>query len=107
MKEHLARLVEEYSVLNALTGYEQPVIRRLRDHLRPLSDEFQIGVNGNVYVKRRCAGEVCPKSASKCLPDGQVVQKESRWLKKGPPPIHIPCPTLSPPLILDGQYALT
>ncbi|HEX7551038.1 MAG TPA: M42 family peptidase [Candidatus Methylomirabilis sp.] len=53
MKEHLAKLVEEYSVLNAPTGYEQPVIRRLRDHLRPLSDEFQIGVNGNVYARKQ------------------------------------------------------
>ena len=26
------------------------MIRRLREHLRPLSDEFQIGVNGNVYA---------------------------------------------------------
>jgi len=25
---------------------------------------------------------VCPKSVSKCLPDGQAVQKESRFLNK-------------------------
>jgi len=30
----------------------------------------------------RRAAEVCPKNASKCPPDEQVVQKESRWLKK-------------------------
>ena len=53
MKEHLAALAEQYSALNAPTGYEQPVIRRLRDHLRPLSDEFQIGVNGNVYARKQ------------------------------------------------------
>jgi len=34
------------------------------------------------HRKKRRAGEVCPKSASKCLPDGQAVQKVNRLLNK-------------------------
>lgn len=52
MKEYLAKLLEELSLLDGLPGHEQPVIRYLRDHFASHSDEVQVGVNGNVYAKK-------------------------------------------------------
>lgn len=52
MKEYLAKLLEELSLLDGLPGHEQPVIRYLRDHFASHSDEVQVGANGNVYAKK-------------------------------------------------------
>jgi len=53
MKEHLAKLLEDLSLLNGLAGHEQPVVRYLRDRFLSLADEIQVGVNGNVYARKR------------------------------------------------------
>ena len=52
MKEHLAKLLEELSLLDGLPGYEQAVVRYLRDKWAPFADEVQVGVNGNIYAKK-------------------------------------------------------
>lgn len=52
MKERLGKLLEELSVLDGLPGHEQAVTRYLRDKWTPYADEVQVGVNGNIYVKK-------------------------------------------------------
>jgi endoglucanase len=52
MKEHLAKLLGELSLLDGLAGHEQSVVRYLRDRFLPFSDEVQVGPNGNVYAKK-------------------------------------------------------
>ena len=53
MKEKLAKLLEELSLLNGLPGQEQPVVRYLRDAFAPFADEVQVGVNGNIYARKK------------------------------------------------------
>ncbi|HXZ36527.1 MAG TPA: M42 family peptidase, partial [Thermodesulfobacteriota bacterium] len=52
MKEHLAKLLEELSLLDGLPGQEQPVVRYLKEKLQPLAEEVHIGVNGNIYARK-------------------------------------------------------
>jgi len=52
VKEHLAKLLEELSLLDGLPGHEQAVVRYLRDQWAPYVDEVHVGVNGNVYAKK-------------------------------------------------------
>ena len=52
MKEKLAKLLEELSVLDGVPGHEQPVVRYLRDTVGSLADEVHVGVNGNIYAKK-------------------------------------------------------
>jgi putative aminopeptidase FrvX len=53
MKEQIAKLLEEFSLLNGLPGLEQPVVRYLRDRFAPFADEVHVGVNGNIYAKKK------------------------------------------------------
>ena len=53
MKENLAKLLEELSLLNGLPGQEQAVGRYLRDGFAPFADEVQVGVNGNIYARKK------------------------------------------------------
>jgi len=53
MKEKLAKLLEELSLVNGLPGNEQPVVRYLRDRFAPFADEVHVGVNGNIYAKKK------------------------------------------------------
>jgi endoglucanase len=53
MKEQIAKLLEELSLLNGLPGHEQPVVRYLRDRFAPFADEVHVGVNGNIYAKKK------------------------------------------------------
>jgi endoglucanase len=53
MKEKLAKLLQELSLLNALPGQEQPVVRYLREGFAPFADEVQVGVNGNIYARKK------------------------------------------------------
>ena len=52
MKERLADLLRELSLLDGLPGHEQAVVRYLRDQWKPFADEVQVGVNGNIYAKK-------------------------------------------------------
>ena len=52
MKERLAKLLEELSLLDGLPGQEQPVVRYLKEKLEPFAEEVHIGVNGNIYARR-------------------------------------------------------
>jgi endoglucanase len=52
LKEKLAKLLEELSVVDGVSGHEQPVIRYLRDKWAPYADEVRVGVNGNIYAKK-------------------------------------------------------
>jgi len=53
MKEKIAKLLKELSLLNGLPGHEQPVIRHLRDCFSSLADEVHVGTNGNIYAKKK------------------------------------------------------
>ena len=52
MKERLAKLLEELSLLDGLPGEEQPVVRYLKEKLEPFAEEVHIGVNGNIYARK-------------------------------------------------------
>jgi putative aminopeptidase len=52
VKEHLAQLLKEMSVLDGLPGHEQPVVRYLKDRWVPLASEVHVGSNGNIYAKK-------------------------------------------------------
>jgi putative aminopeptidase FrvX len=52
VKEKLAKLLEELSLLDGLPGQEQPVIRYLREKMEPFAEEIHIGVNGNIYARK-------------------------------------------------------
>jgi putative aminopeptidase FrvX len=52
LKEHLAKLLEEFSLLDGLPGQEQPVVRYLKEKLEPFAEEVHIGVNGNIYARK-------------------------------------------------------
>ena len=52
MREQLAKLLEELSLLDGLPGQEQPVVRYLNEKLEPFSEEVRIGVNGNIYARK-------------------------------------------------------
>ena len=53
MKEKLAKLLQELSLLNGLPGQEQAIVRYLREAFAPFADEVQVGVNGNIYARKR------------------------------------------------------
>ncbi|NWF54004.1 MAG: M20/M25/M40 family metallo-hydrolase [Syntrophaceae bacterium] len=52
MKERLAKLLEELSILDGLPGQEQPVVRYLKEKMELLAEEVRIGVNGNIYARK-------------------------------------------------------
>ncbi len=52
MQEHLAKLLQELSLLDGLPGHEQVVVRYLKKQWTPYADEVQVGVNGNVYARK-------------------------------------------------------
>ncbi len=52
MKERLAELLRELSLLDGLPGHEQAVVRYLRDRMKPFADEVEVGSNGNVYARK-------------------------------------------------------
>ena len=52
MKERLADLLRELSLLDGLPGHEQALVRYLRDQLKPFASEVQVGANGNIYAKK-------------------------------------------------------
>lgn len=52
MKERLAKLLEELSLLDGLPGQEQPVVRYLKEKMGPFAEEIHIGVNGNIYARK-------------------------------------------------------
>jgi len=43
LKERLAKLLEELSLLDGLPGHEQPVVRYLKERLSPLAEEVIVG----------------------------------------------------------------
>jgi putative aminopeptidase len=53
MKEKIAKWLQELSLLNGLPGQEQPVVRYLRDAFAPFADEVKVGVNGNIYARKK------------------------------------------------------
>jgi len=52
LKERLADLLRELSLLDGLPGHEQAVVRYLRDRWKPFADEVQVGANGNIYARK-------------------------------------------------------
>jgi putative aminopeptidase FrvX len=52
LKERLAKLLEELSLLDGLPGQEQPVVRYLKERLEAFSEQVHIGVNGNIYARK-------------------------------------------------------
>ncbi len=52
MKERLAKLLEELSLLDGLPGHEQPVVRYLKERFSPFAEEVVVGVNGNIYARK-------------------------------------------------------
>ncbi len=52
MKERLAKLLEELSLLDGLPGQEQPVVRHLKERFQTFAEEAHIGVNGNIYARK-------------------------------------------------------
>ncbi len=52
MKERLAKLLEELSLLDGLPGHEQPVVRYLKERFSPFAEEVAVGVNGNIYARK-------------------------------------------------------
>jgi len=56
VKEHLANLLEELSLLDGLPGQEQPVVRYLKDRLEPFAEEVHIGSTATSTPGRRGAG---------------------------------------------------
>jgi putative aminopeptidase len=52
LKERLAKLLEELSLLDGLPGHEQPVVRYLKERISPLAEEVSVGVNGNIYARK-------------------------------------------------------
>jgi endoglucanase len=52
VKERLAKLLEELSLLDGLPGQEQPVVRYLKEKIEPFAEEVHVGVNGNVYARK-------------------------------------------------------
>jgi len=53
VKERLSNFLRELSLLDALPGHEQGVVRYLRDQWKPYADEVHVGVNGNIYATKR------------------------------------------------------
>ncbi len=52
MKERLAKLLEELSLLDGLPGQEQPIVRYLQEKMEPFAEEVHVGVNGNIYARK-------------------------------------------------------
>jgi endoglucanase len=52
VKERLAKLLEELSLLDGLPGLEQPVVRYLKEKFSPFCEEVEVGVNGNIYARK-------------------------------------------------------
>jgi endoglucanase len=50
--DELFALTAEYAAIDAVSGHEQDLVRRLRDDLAPLVDEFFIDPFGNIAGTR-------------------------------------------------------
>jgi len=49
----LYQTLAELTALDGVSGFEQPVVRALRDALTPLVDEIEIDTMGNLYARKR------------------------------------------------------
>jgi endoglucanase len=47
--DSLRQRIAEYTSLDAPVGFEEPVLRKVRDELTPLCDRVEVDVRGNVY----------------------------------------------------------
>jgi putative aminopeptidase FrvX len=56
MKAALYRTLEELTALDGVSGFEQDVVRYLRDALLPLADRVEVDAMGNLYATRQGAG---------------------------------------------------
>lgn len=56
MKEALLSLLRELTAIDAPSGFEGPVVRRMRELLTPLADEVSVDRMGNLYAVRKGAG---------------------------------------------------
>ncbi len=52
MKESLRRTLQELTALDGVAGFEQDVVRYLRDALIPLADRVEVDAMGNLYAVR-------------------------------------------------------
>ncbi len=52
MREHLAQLLQELSLLDGLPGHEQAVVRYLREQWTRYAEEVHVGANGNIYARK-------------------------------------------------------
>lgn len=53
MKEQLIDLLRELTAINAPSGFEGPLVRRMRELLAPLADEVSVDRMGNLYAVKR------------------------------------------------------
>ncbi len=53
MKSELIATLKELTRLHAPAGFEQPVVRHLRDAFAPLADSVEVDAFGNLYVIKR------------------------------------------------------
>lgn len=53
MRESLLRRLRELTALDGVSGFEQPVVRYLRDAFADLADEVTVDTMGNLYALRR------------------------------------------------------
>ncbi|MDQ4045201.1 MAG: hypothetical protein M3173_07115, partial [Chloroflexota bacterium] len=51
--DDLFELTAEYAAIDAVSGHEQDLVRRLRDDLQPLVDELLIDHFGNIAGTRQ------------------------------------------------------
>ncbi len=52
MREHLAQLLQELSLIDALPGHEQAVVRYLKEKWTPYAEQVNVGINGNIYARK-------------------------------------------------------
>ena len=60
MKESLRKTLQELTALDGVAGFEQDVVRYLRDALAPLADRVEVDAMGNLYAVREAADPSAP-----------------------------------------------
>ena len=60
MKESLRKTLQELTALDGVAGFEQDVVRYLKDALTPLADRVEVDAMGNLYAIRDAADPTRP-----------------------------------------------
>lgn len=59
--ERLFQRIAAYTALDAPVGFEEPVLRRVRDELQPVCERMEVDVRGNVYGYRSGVSADAPR----------------------------------------------